>query len=71
MEIIKHPQMAHALTFDDIFTKCRIEGKPNVIKLRARETVEKFFEHLQEKAVIKSFELTKKGGKFYKINFAF
>lgn len=71
LEIIKHPQMAHALTFDDIFTKCRIEGKHQEIKRRARDYIEEFFKHLQSKGVIKSFVLEKKGNKFHKISFTF
>ena len=70
MEIKKH-KMTPTLTFDDIFKKARITDKPNVIKLRARGYIVEFFEHLQAKGEIKSFELTKKGNKFYSIFFTF
>lgn len=70
LEIIKH-KMTPALTFDDIFKKARITNKPNVIKLRAREYITEFLEHLQTKGEIKSFNLTKKGNKFYNIELSF
>ena len=57
---IKKQKMTPTITPDDIFKKVRIDGKDNKTKARARETVEKFFEHLQAKGVIKSFELRKK-----------
>ena len=64
-------QLKPTLTLDDIFSKCRIADKPNVIKLRAREYIDDFFKHLQSKGVIKSFQWTKKGNKFYSIEFTF
>lgn len=71
-EIIKHPkQLKPILTFDDIFTKCRIENAHREIKSRAREYLDKFFAHLQEKGVIKSYEFTKKGRTFHSIKFTF
>lgn len=70
MEIKLH-KMTPTITFNDIFKKARIDGKPNYLKLRARETVEKFFKYLQSKDVIKSFELIKQGKKFYDVNFTF
>ena len=70
LECIKH-KMTPTLTLDDIFKKCRITDKPNVIKLRAREYLEEFFKHLQNKGVIKSFEWTKKGDKFHAVKFTF
>ena len=70
LECIKH-KMTPTLTLADIFKKCKITDKPNVIKLRAREYLDEFFKHLQNKGVIKSFEWTKKGNKFYSVKFTF
>ena len=64
-------QLKPILTLDDIFSKCRIADKSNVIKLRTREYLDKFFKHLQSKGVIKSFEFVKKGNKFHAIKFTF
>ena len=63
--------MTPTLTLDDILKKARIEGKDIKIKNRAREYIVKFFEHLQAKGEIKSFELTKQGNKFYSVSFTF
>ena len=70
MEIKKH-KMTPTLTLDDIFKKARITDKPNYLKLRAREYVDEFLKHLQEKSVIKSFEWSKKRNKFYGVSFTF
>lgn len=70
MEIKKH-KMTPTLTLDDIFKKARITGKDNKTKSRAREYIDEFLKHLQEKSVIKSFEWTKKGNKFYGVRFTF
>lgn len=68
---IKLHNLTPTLTFEDIFEKCRIEDQPNVIKLRAREYVLRFFEHLQKLGEIKSFEITKKRNAFYSIKFTY
>ena len=68
---IKAHKLTPTLTFDDIFTKCRIDNADNKIKQRAREVITKFFEHLKAKKFIKSFEITKKGNSFYSIKFTY
>lgn len=72
VECMKHfKQMKPILTLDDIFSKCRINDTTKIIKQRARECLDKFFAHLQNKGFIKSYEWTKKGNKFYSIKFSF
>lgn len=72
LESIKHSkQLKPILTLDDIFTKCRISDASKSTKQDARATLDKFFAHLQDKGVIKSFEWIKKGNKFYSIKFTF
>ena len=68
---IKLHKLNPIITFDDIFTKCRIENAHREVKRRAREFVETFFAHLQTKKQVKNFELTKKGNAFYSIKFAY
>lgn len=71
-EIKQHSkQMKPILTLDDIFKKCRISDASKSTKQDARETLDKFFAHLQEKSEIKSYEWTKKGNKFYSVKFTF
>lgn len=70
MEIQKH-KMTPTITLADVFKKARIENKPNVIKLRARDYIDDFLKHLQCKGVIKSYEWTKKGNKFYGVKLTF
>ena len=72
LECIKHKkQFKPILTFEDIFEKCRITDADNKIKQRARDYIAVFFEHLQKKGVIKSFEFVKKGNKIYSLKFNF
>lgn len=64
-----HRQMSPTIKLDDYFTKLRIENASNKTKMDAREVLVTFFEHLQAKGVIKSFELTKKGNAFDALHF--
>ena len=68
---IKLHHMTLTITFDDLFKKARITDKPNVIKLRTRDYILKFFKHLQDNNVISSFDVIKVRNKFYGIKFTF
>lgn len=70
LEIIAH-KMTPSVTFADVFKKCRIENAPRVTKLRAREFMLAFFEHLQAKEIIKSYTLNKKGTGFYSVSITY
>ena len=71
IEITLHKQMIPILTFNDIFDKCYLDNVPRVIKLRVREAIVTFLEHLKSKGIINSFELTKKGNAFHSIKFTY
>lgn len=71
LEIIAHHQMTPTLTFADVFEKCRIASADNKKKHRVREFLKSFFEHLENCGLITSFEVTKKAGVFYSIEFTF
>ena len=68
-EILAHRQLTPTLTFNDVFTKARMENSDNKTKLRAREFMKAFFEHLLNQNIIGSFEVTKNHGAFYSIKF--
>ena len=68
---IKLHKMTPTLTFDDIFRKCRIEEAPKITKQRARRTLLKFFQHLQNVRFISSFAFLKEHTKFKKICFSY
>ena len=68
-EIIAHKQLTPTITFNDVFTKARMENADNKTKLRAREFIKALFEHLLNQNIIDSFEVTKKHGAFYSIKF--
>lgn len=62
LEILAHrKQMAPIITFADVFEKCRLTNANRKKKLDARETCIELFEQLQNKKLIKSFTLEKKG----------
>lgn len=69
MEIIKH-KMTPTITLDDIFKKCRIEKSYEKTR-QTKETIDKFLEHLQSKAVIDSFQWKKQGTKIHGVEFSF
>ena len=64
-----HRQMSPTIKLADYFNKLNIENASNKTKMDAREVLVTFFEHLQAKGVIKSFELTKKGNIFDALHF--
>lgn len=68
---IKAHNMTSTLTFVDIFEKVRITNASRKTKMDARNVVKTFFEHLQAKGVIKSFEVVKKGVSDHSITFTF
>lgn len=68
---IKLHKLQPILTFNDIFKKCRIENSHGEVKRRAIDYVQKFFTHLQDTGVIKSFEIIKKHNTFYSIKFTY
>ena len=70
IEIKKHRRsLKPILTFADIFRKCRVNIDSKKAKHDARATISKVFEHLQTVNEIKSFEIVKKQGAFYSVNF--
>ena len=70
-EIKLHKNLARTITFDDVFQKCRMLNCPREIKRDTRNAVINFFEHLQEKNFILSFELVQQCNKFVSIKFSF
>ena len=70
MEIKKH-KMTPTITLDDVFKKARISDASKWKKQDARNAIDEFLKHLQNKKVIKSYEWTKKGNKFYSVKLTF
>lgn len=70
-EIKLHKQLAPTLTFADIFEKAQITDASRDAKYNARAVVKTFFDHLQEKEVINSFEFVKKGVAVHAVKFTF
>ena len=71
-EIKLHKQLTPTITFDDVFTKCRIINSHREIKADARNAIIKLFQHLKEQNFIKDFELVyNRSNKFVSIKFSF
>ncbi len=71
-EIKLHKQLAHTITFDDVFAKCRVaDDDSREQKRRRRRYVLDFVEHLQNQGFIKSFEVISKGGAIHGFSFDF
>ncbi|MBQ9486519.1 MAG: hypothetical protein IJU91_01785, partial [Selenomonadaceae bacterium] len=60
------------ITFDDVFSKCKVNGT-NIRKKHqdARNVIIKFLEHLKTQNFISDFDVKKERGKFSKITFKF
>ena len=67
-EIKLHKNLRNIITFNDVFQKCRIANASRDTKMNARNTIIKFFEHLQAKGFIKSFEAVKENNSLYSIH---
>ena len=70
-EIKLHKQLTHTITFDDVFTHCRMTNSPREVKRDARNAIIKLFEHLQAQKFISSFEPVQQRGKFLSVKFSF
>ena len=72
-EIKLHTQLIPTLTFDDVLAKCRITNADNKTKMRLRQYMEKFFQHLQDCGFIDSFTVRKsgKGNSYHGISFTY
>ena len=72
IEVITHrTKMAHTITFTDVFDKCQITNADNKKKHRIRKFLINVFEHLVECGILTSYQMTKKAGAYYSIEFAF
>ncbi len=70
-EIKLHKQMTPTVTLEDIFRKTRISDASRKTKMDARNTVKTFFEHLQTRGAVKSFEFVKRGNQIHAVKFTF
>ena len=68
---IKLHDMHPTLTFADLFAKARIANASRDTKQNARNTLVRFFEHLQVMGEIRSYTLTKQGNSFQSIKFIY
>lgn len=72
LESIAHPkQMVPIITFNYVLEACRLANTNRMTKLRARDVMIAFFEHLQAENLIKSFQVNKNGSRPYSISFTF
>ena len=69
VEVKKHRQLTPTITFDDLFSKCRLENSDKGKKRDARNAVIDFLEHLKNEKFIKDFEPVKHGNSFYSVSF--
>jgi len=70
-EIKLHKQLTPTITFDDVFSKCKVNADNQKKRQRARDVIIQFFEHLKSKNFISDFNLKKDGKKFTAISFKF
>lgn len=69
--ITHHNKMSHTITFADVFDKCKITDADNKKKHRVRKFLLSVFEHLVNCGVLTAYQMTKKAGVYYSIEFAF
>ena len=70
-EIKLHKQLAHIITFDDVFKKCKLTGTDKHKQLDARNAIIKFLEHLKAKKFITDFQVQKHVNSIHSVGFSF
>lgn len=70
-EIKLHKNLACTITFDDLFSKCRLGKVNRDQEYNARNAVVKFFEYLKAQNCIADFKITKRRNIIYGISFTF
>lgn len=68
-EIKLHRQLAHTITFNDVFKKCGLTDANRDTKYNARKIILQLFEHLKAKNFIKSYEIEKRGNFIHSVKF--
>ena len=70
-EIKLHSQLKPTITFNDVFSKCKVNADDKKKRQRARNVIIKFFEHIKAQNFISDFQVKKEGREFSKISFSF
>ena len=70
-EIKLHKQLTPTITFDDVFSKCKVDSSDKKKKFDARNVITRFFEYLKVQNFISDFQVKKEGQAFSKISFSF
>ena len=68
-EIKLHSQLKPTITFNDVFSKCKVNSSDKSARQDARNVIIKFFEHLKAQNFITDFQVKKDGREFSKITF--
>ena len=68
-EIKLHKQLKPTITFEDVFSKCRLGKVSRDQQYNSRNSILKFFEHLKEQNFITNFEVVKRGTSIHGIKF--
>lgn len=69
-EIKLHKNLTPTITFDDVFSRCRISNCPRNVKMDARNAIVKLCEHLKSQNFISDFEPVQQRGKFVSVKFS-
>ncbi len=68
---IKLHKMTPTITFDDVFSKCRMLDSPRKTRMDARNAISHLFQYLKVKNFISDFELVQQHNKFIAVKFTF
>ena len=69
-EIKLHKNLTPTITFDDVFTRCRLGKVSRDQEHNARKVILKFLEHLKGQKFITDFEVKKRGNVKYGVTFS-
>lgn len=70
-EIKLHKNLAPTITFDDVFSKCRLGKVSRDQEHNARKAIIKFLEHLKGQKFITDSEVKKRGNAIYSVTLSF
>ncbi len=70
-EIKLHKQLTPTITFDDVFSKCRISHTSREVKRDVRNAIIKLCDYLKAQNFIADFQVVQQRQKFIAIKFSF
>ena len=68
IRVLENKHLQEAISFEDIYSKCKIEGEGNSVTSKVRNVILAILLNLQNGGILSSFEVIREGSTYTKIN---